>query len=596
MQKKLLHVILVLFACLISCPLWGNGQSAPSSEEGQSLLKAKMLEDLDFLKGFMEVGYAPATWKRTRYGWNLETEMAKAKTRVLGTNPISIKDFQRIVRDFFCTTKDYHVHVSFFSTEHATLPFLVTGAEGRYFFSYIDRDRLSYFAFPFSIGDELLSFDGLPVRTVVEELKTSELTSSHEPTDEALAQTLLTQRFGSSACRVPQGPVTLTVKTQSGKVKSCRVSWEYAPERIANPLSTTDDSFSWPSGSAWSSSSLEMQPRRRATAALQQLFFSKEWLLPCYRERMAFSPKLLQEGHSVGSRKSFLPPLGKKIWQSAEECPYDAYLFETQDRTLVGYVRIPHYLMEDEEAVAFSRIIDRFQATTDLLVIDQFDNPGGYFFHAFALTSMLTDRPLSVPKECVKISQSDINAALSLLELLDAVENDGQAQEILGEKIQGYPVTFQFAQSLRGYLQFIVEEWDNGHSLTVPHYWSGADHIAPHPTTRYTKPILMLINELDFSCGDYVPAILQDNHRVTLFGARTAGAGGSVYALSYPNRFGIDTIRYTGTIAERQSKHPIENLGVTPDIPYNISVEDLQGGYQNLVQAIREAIDKMLQS
>jgi hypothetical protein len=39
----------------------------------------------------------------------------------------------------------------------------------------------------------------------------------------------------------------------------------------------------------------------------------------------------------------------------------------------------------------------------------------------------------------------------------------------------------------------------------------------------YTKKIVVLINELDFSAAEFLAAILQDNKRATLFGESTGG-------------------------------------------------------------------------
>jgi C-terminal processing protease CtpA/Prc len=107
----------------------------------------------------------------------------------------------------------------------------------------------------------------------------------------------------------------------------------------------------------------------------------------------------------------------------------------------------------------------------------------------------------------------------------------------------------------------------------------------------------MLINELDFSGGDFCPAILQDNKRAVLFGSRTSGAGGFVTTSTFPNENGIMQFSYTGSLAERpDSLLKIENLGVLPDIAYKLTVEDLQNGYQGYISAINEAIENLFEN
>ncbi|MCR4295307.1 MAG: S41 family peptidase, partial [Elusimicrobia bacterium] len=124
---------------------------------------------------------------------------------------------------------------------------------------------------------------------------------------------------------------------------------------------------------------------------------------------------------------------------------------------------------------------------------------------------------------------------------------------------------------------------------------SGVDDIDPAPKAeeRYTKPILLLTNALDFSGGDFFPAILQDNQRATILGVRTAGAGGIVRSFSV-NQFGIDRLSATTSLAERPNGKPIENLGVTPEIPYEITARDLRTGFAEYRWKILKALDGLL--
>ena len=46
--------------------------------------------------------------------------------------------------------------------------------------------------------------------------------------------------------------------------------------------------------------------------------------------------------------------------------------------------------------------------------------------------------------------------------------------------------------------------------------------------------------------------------------------------------------------AERANGQPIENLGVTPDIPYAVTAADVQGGYAGYIKAADAAVSGLL--
>ncbi|MEI8347518.1 MAG: protease-like activity factor CPAF, partial [Pseudomonadota bacterium] len=230
--------------------------------------------------------------------------------------------------------------------------------------------------------------------------------------------------------------------------------------------------------------------------------------------------------HKIGARQSFVPSLGLKIWESTSGKFYHSYMYMTEDRKLIGYIRIPSHAGE-LEAAEFEEIIGRFQKTTDALIIDEINNPGGSVFHLYALVSMLTDTALSTPRHQMTITPKDVTEAYANLDELSKASTDEEAQQLLGMKTSGgYPVDMKMVSFLKDNYRFILEEWNAGHTLTKPYFIWGVDKINPHPRVNYTKPILVLTNELDFSGGDFFPAILQDNKRVKILGTRTDGAGG----------------------------------------------------------------------
>lgn len=571
-MKRFFPVIVVLFFPLLSTEAGASLSNANDREQ--------MVQNLDVISNSFSVQYAPTEWKREYAEWDLDIEINKAKELVYTTDPLSVKDFQRIVLGFFKSAKDYHVGVSFFSTESASLPFKVKSANGKYFFTYVDHTKLSPAVFPFNPGDELVAFDGKPVKDVVADLKNSYVGNISELTDKSMAEILLTSRVGALGHEVPNGPVSITVKPMGkNSLSKYQLIWEYYPEKV---ISKGVGDFT---------------KKPEATPVLNPIvdaLMAKEMTVPFYKAlKKQELPKTEEDLSSLGSRKSFIPFLGKLWWVSDENSPFHAYIYETEDRSFIGYVRIPHYQGGEYEVQEFAAIMQLFEDRTDALIIDQVNNPGGSLFYLYSLASTLTDQPLYTPKHRISISQADVMEAVKIIPLLEEVKSDSDAIALLGDNLGGTPITFQMAQFMLNYFRFIVSEWNAGKTLTAPYYLYGIDQINPHPSAQYTKPILLLTNELDFSGGDFFPAILQDNKRVTILGERTAGAGGFVAGCYHPNHFGIAGYSYTASIAERIDNNPIENLGIQPDIQYSITEDDLCYYYYDYIQVIHQAVHSL---
>lgn len=556
-----------------------------SSAGGDQPVKDRMKSDLDVIRSAFESGYAMREWKGKHTGWDLDNEIAKTKDKIQAMPEPTVKGYQFLLRDFFNSMSDYHVSIFFYSTEKATLPFQVKEANGHYFITYVDQERLSPSVYPLHVGDELISFDGQPADRAVQDLQNRYLRKATAGTDHAFATHFLTYRSARVGHQVPKGPISIGVRSRSSsKVSTYQLIWDYTGEKISN-------------GFVGHFAGVMMKSESpKKTSLLDRECFKMKLIDPLYEELFAAEKEFPEKETPplFGYKKSPLPALGRIWWQADETSSFDAYIFETDDRKLIGFIRIPHYADTNEEAGQFAEIIRKFEERTDALVIDQLDNPGGYIFYCYALASMLTENPLTTPLHRMAITQEDVFHAVEVIPELEAITSDSNARELLGDALFGLPVTFQMTRFFLDYFHFIVDEWNGGRPLTSPYFLGGLNHINPHPDVRYTKPILVLINSLDISCGDFFPAILQDNKRATLFGHRTAGAGGYVRAASFPNRFGVDIFRYTGSIAERVDKNPIENLGVTPDVPYILTEKDLQDGYKDYIQAIHAALQKLL--
>jgi hypothetical protein len=542
---------------------------------GKEIKKLGMIGDLDTINHVLEVRYAPAAWKKIYAQWNLENELQVAKDKVALSDKITTKHFQQIVAQFLNTMKDYHVQVSFASTEAADLPFSVKSIGDKYYVDWMDPRFDSLFRYSMSVGDELVLFDGRPVEAVIADLRAESGLQSNPQTDRALLGINLTHRTGKQGFNVPEGPVLIVVKSAlTGLERAVQLIWNHRAELIFNPI---DSKFA-----------RHCVPLRTFNLLKSKAFQKLSMLNPLH-EFYIHPSKTSPAG--LGAFRSFLPDLGEVIWEG-EDLPFQAYIYKNEEGRLIGFVRIPSYIGEPEDAKIFARLVHEFQTKTDALVIDQLHNPGGQVLYQYALASCLTDYPLATPRHRLSINQEDVLNAHQALAFLEAIGSDEELQELLLEDF--YFSDLNYILFLKNFYSFIISEWNAGRSLTNPTYLDGVDYINPHPKYRYTKPILILIDELDFSGGDFFPAIFQDNQRALLFGARTAGAGGCVSSFSFPNLNGIRRMSYTWSIAERLDGRPIENLGVTPDIPYELTQEDILSGYRPYIDAVNRTLNELL--
>jgi hypothetical protein len=153
--------------------------------------------------------------------------------------------------------------------------------------------------------------------------------------------------------------------------------------------------------------------------------------------------------------------------------------------------------------------------------------------------------------------------------------------------------------------------------LTAPHF-ELVPELVPDKTRGpvLATPILMLIDSIAWSAADYVPAMLQDNRRAVLFGENTAGAGGNQAHVGLGDacaegrsRFGAEcapaevigalgtlgfrAFYYTTTIAVRPGDRVIENVGVSPDVPYRIQAADLLTSFAPMKRRILDTLQKL---
>ncbi len=127
-------------------------------------------------------------------------------------------------------------------------------------------------------------------------------------------------------------------------------------------------------------------------------------------------------------------------------------------------------------------------------------------------------------------------------------------------------------------LNLIKSFWQKGERLTAFTSLDGVEFIQPN-LIRYTKLVVILIDEMSGSGGAGFPGLMQGYGRAKLIGTRTMGAGGHVTE-NAPLNYSQITVSMTRSLFFRPDGVPVENNGAAPDYPYEITYEDFMGGYK----------------
>ena len=537
----------------------------------------QMRHTLHWIESVFYATYAPTKWKEEQFNWSLAAEISRVEAKIQDGSIRSVKDYHSALLGLFNSTKDYHVGIRFFAKEKASLPFQVKGVNDKFYLAYIDREKLPLTAFPFKEGDEITKFGGQPILDIVRDLEASQ-SAGNPKTQRALAELALTARQAARGQRVPQGRLVLELK-KDGETRALthELTWTYTPESVAFLNDNTDPLHGIFEGRG--------DFENPSIASVRRIFDRQMGSIFSAPHENAAS----ENRFAIGAPKSYVPELGTKTFEY-DRGFFHTRIFRTAAGKNIGLVRIPSYGAGANESREFQQIVKLLEERTDSLVIDQVRNPGGSVPFLYSLASMLSRQPLAAPYHRIALTPSDIIDAENTLEAVALIRDDTSARASLGETIGGYPVSLALARRLGDYSNFLITEWKAGRRLTNPFFLVGVDRIEPNAQANYTKPILVLVDELDFSGGDFFPAILQDNQRAKIMGTRTAGAGGFVTSVNAPNLFGIESISLTGSIAERVNRNPIENLGVIPDINYQLTVQDLKAGGVDFREAILSAL------
>jgi hypothetical protein len=238
---------------------------------------------------------------------------------------------------------------------------------------------------------------------------------------------------------------------------------------------------------------------------------------------------------------------------------------------------------EVEAEVAF------FQTNTDGLILDVTRNTGG---------TCSGDTLSRFTRERIKVYQLQYLPTASLIQGYEGLVASARAMsepwvvDTYEFMLNAFREASAGTRSLTGPFP-ICESWE----LTRGQVFARVDEYPPYRDATgqlagYSKPMIVLADELSLSQGEHLPAMVQDAKRAPIVGFRTGGLGGTVIGTAGP-AYGEGFIRYTSGLTVRNSvvslpglpSAPyIENFGVIPDIVLDsMTRENLMTGFRPFV-------------
>lgn len=586
------------------------------------LTPAQKTSDFMQLVALYAVNYAPYELKRDVFGFDLYNVQPWLDQINKSTSDVQFYD---ILARYVASLQDSHDEFTINSDYDAWMHMDGDMYDGKFLIDYIDRKYLPVKQYPFTIGDQLISVDGVAVSDLLTQFEPYAVNGSSNPVSRRrLAAATITERYQGWYPLASVGAnATIIVQRQSGATETYTIPWD-----VTGTLVTTAGIIPSPvTHSATRVEGLHKGPRNGEPGTLRKgidpangPLAQNSWLAsgtpssedsnttevqpdpapPAYMAPLAaldnmhgaYSESINGSGLSPFSSlfPVFNPPSGFKLRLGLAKT--DVFLSGTfpAGSATIGFIRIPNFAPTSQATAVqqFSTEIQYFQQNTDGLVIDIMANGGGSLCYGQTLATYLIPNTFQGVSEQLRATvnwQASFSSAL------------------YSAKASGAPtwVTDLYATYLAAVKQALQE--NRGRTGSLPLCGVSLD-VSPATASgkmiAYTKPILVLTDNFTLSTAESFTMALQDNNRATIYGMRTDGGGGNVVPYSNATAYSQGSARVTQGLILRLN--PIaangypsmlfyDGVGIQPDIAQDyMTADNLASGGAAFVQGFTSAI------
>jgi hypothetical protein len=537
------------------------------------MTKEQKVADFLQLASTYAINYGPAPWKRDALHvdiLNVGDWMNQA------ANSADDLAFYEVCVAYVASLNDAHDVFEVPSDFEAALGFYVDVYDGKLLIDIIDRTQLSLKKYPFQAGDELVSIDGTAAADVLQSLLTYGVAANDVSTRRFAAQWITDrpQIYIPHAINVGDS-ATVVINMQNGGPRTFTIPWV----KTGRPLT-----FVGPVISPFLPGA-EAAPRAAPGDYMAPLRSLRNMRLPVKKTRKFVA--------GIDATKPvFTLPSNFQIRMGASS--FDFYYsgtFAAQGLT-IGYLRIPDFGFEFTSDL--EKELAYMQANTDGLIVDVMRNPGGDGCVAESAAAHLIPASFRSIGLEIRATRSWVLGFEQALQ--DALDNG--ASDTVIQQLQNLLTQVQNAYAT-----------PSGRTPALPVCDSTLD-VAPAMDQNgnmiaYTKPVMLLTDEITASAAEWFAATMQDNQGALLFGARTMGAGGNVN--DYPvTTYSFSTATVTESLMSRKNSivtqdfptaNYIENIGVRPDVQQQyMTIDNLKNKGATFVQAFSDTMVQYINS
>lgn len=502
-----------------------------------ALTEAQKLADFNQLVGLINAQYGPKLYKKEKMGIDLAVLAESYREKILQTKTNG--EFYYTMVQFVAAFKDGHFGVFVPSKKVSSLGFTTDYVEGKVLIDEIDSKELP--DFNFQRGDEIVLFNKLPVEVELNLIKPY-ISNGNDNTITRIAAISIPLRK-AARMPAPKGQVELGIRRgTSDIIDTVTLDWKQTGEG----LDEEDDFFPTPFD------------LNRSLFAYKGTDFSQISIMANMKE--IENPEL-KSIRCSGETRITIPKDAKVLTTK----PFVSYYHPTEKGN-IGYLRIPHYLWEDNGSISNGKVLSQYiyvisqlEKNTVGLIIDQDHNCGGSVDLVEKMAALFI--PIKYPGLEFKLLANKTE----YLQFKNWIE---ETTENTFDRI-GTEET----------VNLILSTWKKGDYLTSKTTLHGSVPVLP-AQHQYTKPVILLTDEMSGSGGDAFPGLMQGHGRAKVIGSRTMGLGGHVEEIPGLYNSGLG-LRMTKSLFFRPDGVAVENNGVQPDISYKPTRDDFMYGFRN---------------